>query len=244
MRRTKITHVGAACAALSVSIVASADVLYRNTGTGVQDSDVFSADFSFFSTGAKANVAVVDDGTLGVANAPYSLTSINLGVNNLGETPAAVDVLVQFYDTATYIDPPSSPIATTPIGPQFRFSLTLDAGGGTTGALALSGVTLPDNTYAVVTQLVNPGTTTNDQNFEFLYKYTPVDVGSSNKLFGADFTTDGTILRNESLQWDPDANQFLEIDGVVAPEPAALSVLFVGAYFLTGRRLRTRTTAL
>lgn len=243
MRRTKITHVAAACAALLLPMVASADVLYRNTGTGVQDSNVFSADFSFLSTGNKTNVAVVDDGTLGVANAPYSLTSINLGVNNLGNTAAAVDLLVQFYDTATYRPSSTLPIASTPIGPQFRFSLTLNAGGITTGSLALSGVTLPDNTYAVVTQLVNPGTTTNDQTFEFLYKNSPVDVGSSDKYFGADFTTDGTILRNETLQWTPDANQFLEIDGVVAPEPAALSALVMGGYVLSGRR-RARSTAL
>jgi hypothetical protein len=241
MLRKTLTCVGG-LAALWVGSFASAEVLYRNTSAFVDGAPIFVGDFSPFNPAGKTNVPVLDDGTFSGANTAYTLTSVNLGVYNPGSAVASVDLLVQFFDTATYRPfTDTSPVASTPIGPQFRFTLSLLPGADVTGPLALTGVTIPDNNYAIVTRLVTVGTETDDQNFNFLYKYAPVEIGSSDNIFAADWrTADGVIARNESLQWVPDANQFLEIDGTVAPEPGAVGLLLTLGVFLNGRRRSRR----
>lgn len=227
------------------SSVASADVLFRNTGTGITDPlnpALFGGDL--FGASTAHNVAVVEDGTFAVSGGPFVITGIKVGYDNQLANPLPVDLLVQFYDTATYTGSGSLPIPSSPIGPQFRLPVVAVAGAGETGILPIAGVIVPDNTFAVVTRLVDTATTNDNQNILFLYKDMPVDVGSSNPLFGADLDHNGTILRSETLTWEgggfPAANLYLEVDGVV-PEPTSAALLSATALSMArwsrGRRV-------
>jgi hypothetical protein len=228
-----------ALCALSLGVQAACgDVLFRNTGTGFTDPHVFVGDLT--SVSGKPNVAIVEDGTFGATGGPFAITSVNVGVYNALDNTAPVDLLLQFYDTATYGTPASAPIPSNPIGPQFRVPLAVFAGADESGTVLTPGVVIPDNNFAVVARLVTTATNSDDQNFNFLFKDIPLDVGSSNDLFGADLNSDGTITRDENLTWAgggfPAGNLYLQVDGAVVPEPGVMSLLLGAAAILMSRR--------
>lgn len=228
-------------AATAVVPAAKAALLYDNTSTDLA-TDVYVNGNVYYSSSAHATL---EDATFGVSGGPYDITGLNIGYNNFLEDTTNVDLLVQFFDTATYGGPGASPIPTNPIGSSFRFNIDAIAGAGETGFLPISGIQMPDNNLAIVAQFVNAGTNTQNGDVYFLYKDAPAIYGSSNNLFGVDLNDNGTITSSENLTFEgggyPAGNMYMSLQGnlaVQAPEPASMAIvgLGVGATVLRRRK--------
>jgi hypothetical protein len=225
----------AAMLAIGGANVASADVLWSNTGSGIEGIDVFSSEIQS---------PLLEDGIFAGDPGPYNVTGIRLGYDNTGDLPVSSDVLVSFWDTVNYNIIDSTPIASSQIGTTFRFNFLAQPGAGDTGLLNLPGGPLlfPDSDFGVMVNFVAPNTSTAMAGINHLFKDVPVSVGTSDNFFAYDWDFNGVVDGTEVFQWQSGpfahANLYMEIQGAAAvPEPGS-AMLLAGAGLSLLRRRR------
>jgi hypothetical protein len=225
--------VAAAIVSMGAANFASADIIWSNTGSGIEGVDVFSSSLQS---------PLLEDGFFAGDPGPFSVTGIRLGYDNTGLGPVNADVLVSFWDTVNYdVDPATSPIASGQIGSTLRFNFIAQTGAGDTGMLILPNELLfGDNSFGVIVNFVAPDTNTPMAELNHLFKDIPVTTGTSDGLFAYDFDLNGTIDGTEVFQWAdgpfPNANLFMEIQGAAVPEPASAMLMPLGGLALLRRR--------
>jgi hypothetical protein len=223
--------IAAALVSLGGASLASADVLWSNTGSGVEGIDVFSS---------AIQSPLIEDGFFADSGA-HNITGIKLGYDNTAITPLNADVLITFFDTVDYSIVDNAPIASGQIGSTLRFNFVAAPGAGETSLLDLTGLVIPDNNFGVIVNFVSPNTNIPMAQINHLFKDVPMTIGGSDNFFGYDFDLNAVIDGTEVFQWQDGpfahANLYMEIQGSAAvPEPATAGLAALGGLGLLRRR--------
>ena len=192
---------------------------------------------------------ILDDGAFSSISddAPILLTRLNLAYFVLGPGPANFNLRINFYDRIDPLAPPNHSVVSEPLGSVALSVRGVNPGVHATGFLDLApsgGIYFPDHDWAIEVLFYEP-----DGENQYSDRVVPLyaggeplggpRIGTSQDRLWRDANRNGLLEAFEAFSFEGPprrANIFLQLQGQVVPEPAALLLIAAALVWRVIRR--------